>query len=651
MISLPIKPSSAFWVVNEHTSTAKETQILVVTALAGACIFALTVSLMAHLELVVGINATTQWAFTGTGVVLGCSALVVGLGCSPAVEPSIPLNDHKALKGYLKTLCAELAKTEGDPLEVLQKCAGYIPIEMLQEASEVKDALQLATHMLRQANFYHKARGSLSPSTQARLERMRDTLVSILDTLLMVFGVADFFKPSESAIHADFKFQKIMMLISLFTLLTATLLPLLGVATGASIVGGVMLLIAVLSVIWPRIRPSTSSLPSAENWSAQIQSGAMAPSSGRQGTTSEIYQALKGKSHVLLTGPSGIGKTQTAQAFTQRLVQGEFPELAGKKVFYFNAAELVSSADMFSHQNSILKRIEEAMGSNREDYILIIDEIHVAFEKHENNPFGDKFKTFLDNVPYVIGLTTDEEYAEHILTVKGTAGARRFDTKISVKSTGEADTQAILNHFLVSTAPHALVAPGALKELIEKTKNKPQPLSAMGILNKCLTCVTQTESTPTFISAEEKRATLEFMTSQGIVLGAASALEEEDTTFAEMERLEMELKALEQTCAQEAGELDTLTLTRKRLADVREVKWKLVTEIETSGGTQGELNQLMLLKGYLEPALEMRIKEIAAQLKIPVVIDQALVRAVIEQQEKNLSERAEILAQVKAKAG
>ncbi len=486
MISLPIKPSSAFWIVNEHVSTAKETQILLVTGLAGACIFALTVSLMAHLELLVGINATTQWAFTGTGVLLGCSALVVVGGCDPIIEPSVTLKDPEALKGYLNKLCAELAKDAGDPLEVLQRCAGYIPLEMLQEASQVGDALQVATNMLRQANFYHMARGSRSPTTQARLERVRDTLVSVLDALLTGFGVADFFKPSESAFHADFKFQKIMMLMSLFTLLTATLLPMLGVTTGASIVGGVMLLIAVLSIIWPHIRPPPSNLPSAENWSAQIQSGTLVPSSGRKVITSEMRQALKGKSHLLLTGPSGIGKTQTAQAFTQRVVQGDFPELAGKKVFYFNAAELVSSADMFSHQNSVLKRIEEAMGNNREDYILIIDEVHVAFERHENNPFGDKFKTFLDGMPYVIGLTTDAEYAAHILTVKGTAGARRFDTKISIKSTEEADTEAILNHFLVRTAPHALVAPDALKELIVKTKENPQPLSAMAILNKCL---------------------------------------------------------------------------------------------------------------------------------------------------------------------
>ena len=644
MISLPIKPSSAFWIVNEHASTAKETQILLVTGLAGACIFALTVSLLAHLELLVGINAQVQYAFTGAGTLLGCSALVL-VACGPTREDSVTLKGSEALKGYLNNLCNELAKDQGDPLEVLQRCADYIPIEMLQEASGVKDALQLATHMLRQANFYHNARGSPSPTTQARLERVRDTLISTLDSLLAVFGVADFFKPSESAIHADFKFQKIMMLISLFTLLTATLLPMLGVTTGASIVGGIMLLIAALSVIWPRIRPSGSSLPSAENWSAQIQAGTLVPSSGRKGVTNEMYQALKGKSHLLLTGPSGIGKTQTAQAFTQRLVQGEFPELVGKKVFYFNAAELVSSADMFSQQNSVLKRIEEAMGSQRADYILIIDEVHVAFEKHENNPFGDKFKTFLDSVPYVIGLTTDAEYAEHILTVKGTAGARRFDTKISIKSTEETDTEAILNHFLVRTAPDALVAPGALKGLIEKTNGNPQPLSAMAILNKCLTRATQTESTPTFIQSEEKRTQLELMTSQGIVLGAASLAEEE--IFEQMELLEEELKSLEQMCAQEAAQMDALTLARKKLAGVREAKWKLIKEMETSGSTPGKLNQLMLLKSYLEPALEMRIKELGAQLKIPVVIDSALVDSVLEQEKKSLDEREKILAQIK----
>ncbi len=162
-----------------------------------------------------------------------------------------------------------------------------------------------------------------------------------------------------------------------------------------------------------------------------------------------------------------------------------------------------------------------------------------------------------------------------------------------------------------------------------------------------ITRVTQTESTPNYAQADKMRTELDLRTSQGIVLGAASALEE-GKSFAQIKVLEAELKSLEQICAQEAGQLDHLVSTRKRLADVREAKWKLVTEIEASGGTSEELNQLMLIKHYLEPALEMRVKEIAAQLSVPVVIDQALVRSVLEQEKLSRVEREEILEKVKA---
>lgn len=648
MISLPIKPSSQFWVVNEHASTAKDTQILLITGLAGACIVALTISLMTHLQLLVGLNAMTQWTFAGAGALLGVSALGVALGCNPPREPSVALKDPNELKQYLEKMCKELAQGAEDPLKIVQKYADVISLDMLQGATQVDDALALAAGMLREANFYLEARGSLDPSLQARLARVRDTLVSVLDNILAAFGIADFFKPADSAIHADFKFQKIMMLISLFTLLTATLLPMLGVTTGASIVGGCMLAIAVLSVIWPHIRPPLSRLPSGENWSEQVQSGAIWTSGGRKEVTTKIYHALKAKGHVLLTGPSGIGKTQTAQAFTQELENGEFPELAGKKVFYFNAAELVSNSEMFSRKNEILKRIEEAMGNHRDDYILIIDEVHVIFQEHENNPFGDKFKTFLDGMPYVIGLTTVEEYEKYIFTMHPAAD-RRFNAKIDVESTKLKETEAILNYSLARTSPHALVEPGAFAVLIQQTEGRPQPLSATAILSQCVTKTTHTESTPTYDEAEKKRTELRLEASLGVVLGGES-LPQDDKRYKRIDALEQELAALEETCQQEAAQLRTLTDARKRLAEVRDAKWKLVHEMEISGATESELNQLMLLKYYLEPALEGQIKDLATTLKVKAVIDRELIQEALQLEQANHEKRKKAIEEARAQA-
>ncbi|MFC2049466.1 AAA family ATPase [Chlamydiota bacterium] len=646
MISLPINPPINCWAMHAHSPLAKERQILLITGLASASIALLTISLLAHLQVLVGLNAVAQGSLIGGGALLALTAGGV-IACSPPREPSVAINDSTELKDYLEKMVQELVKGGNDPLKVIHQYADIISLDMLEGATGVKDALQLATRMLRDADFYLEARNSLSPTLRARLMSLRDTLVSVGDNFLGAFGVADFFKPSESAFHADFKFQKIMMLISLFTLLTATLLPMLGVTTGASIVGGCMLLIAVLSVIWPYVRPPLSRLPSGENYSEQIRSGAIWTSGGRRGVTTQIYNAFKAKKHVLLIGPSGIGKTQTAQAFTQALERGDFPELAGKKVFYFNTAELVASADMFSHQNTVLKRIEEAMGNHREDYILIFDEIHVAFEKHENNPFGDKLKTFLDAMPYLIGLTTREEYTKNIYT-DAPAADRRFK-KITVESTEPEETEAILNHHLVRIAPDALVESGAFAELIKQTEGKPQPLSALGVLSQCAAQVTHIETTPATLDRAKKETELLLASSSGVVLGAES-LEGDAERYAQIERMAQELENLKTICQKEAEQLRILALTRKRLAEVREAKYKLVHEMGKSGPSEKNLNQLLLVKYYVEPTLEKRIKEIAQTLKVKAVIDKESIRDAVQIEQANYEKRQEAIAQARREA-
>jgi energy-coupling factor transporter ATP-binding protein EcfA2 len=652
MIHLPSTISSTTWgVLGTHpTPTAQEARILVITGVAALAIVALTLSILGYCNLLVGLNTTAQWSLTGTAAFLTIAAVAVGCVCAPREGPTVQIKSAQELEVHLKNMCKQLVADNADPLEVIQHYAHLIPQDLLQQAAKVEDGYALATHMLSQARFYLAARTSLSPSLRAQLLQVKNTLVMTLDNILAAFGVADFFKPSDGAIHADFKFQKIIMLISLFTLLTSTLLPMFGVTTGASIVGGTILLIAVLSVIWPHIRPPLPRLSNGENWSELVRSGVLsAHGGGREGAMQQMYHALKAKQHVLIIGPSGIGKTQTVQAFTQGIEQGIYPELTGKEVIYFNVAELADSADLFSQQNTVLKRIEEGMGNNRTNYVLCLDEVHVGFKQQANNSFGDKMKTFLDGMPLVVAMTTECEYMTHMVTNTPNEGPadRRFPQKIILDNTSPEETEAILNHTVIRQAPQALVASGALAYIVQQTKDKPQPLSATSILHQCITYVTQADITPIAQEGAKTRTKLDLLGSSAIVLGRHAILTGPDS-FPKMTELGNHLVDLERTGQREEQSTRDLNQVRQRLAEAREAKFKLVEQMGKVGATEADLNQLMLLRHFVEPALEVHIEHLAAQLKIKTVIDQSLIDEVIGQQAENFRKRQKALAKIEA---
>lgn len=619
--------------------------ITTITIVALSGIALLAISMLAHLQIIGGMNFLTQVVCYGIGGGLVVTSIIsaVIFKMRSREEITLDLDNPEQLKIQLKDLCQKLIEGSDDPLKMIQKYADAIPLDKLESAIEIRDALKLAKRMLVEADCFLQARNSMTPSFFSRYLSIRNTVIKAIDSILNAFGVADFFKPSDSAIHADFKFQKIMMLISLFTLLTATLLPMLGVTTGASIVGGCMLLIAVASLIWPRIRPALPYLPSGINLSERIRNGHIWAPEGRSDVMSKMAEALKAERHVLLIGPSGIGKTQTAYAFT-REAQTLFP---GKTVFYFNAAELVASSDLFSRENSVLKRIEEIMGSNRDDYILIIDEIHVAFKEHEGNPFADKMKTFLDQMPNVIGMTTEEEYTKYIYA-EHAAADRRFNEKIYITSTSQKETELALNYHLFREAPEVQVEKEAFQYLIKQLKEKPQPLSALGILSQCIS-KTKARKTPQAEAVARKKAELKLAGSIGAALGAVS-LDEDEKQYDEIEQLEKELKALKGASRKEAEALREIAETKKRLTQTRVTKYRLVQQAKNKAVSRTKLSELLMIKYFLEPALAQRVCKLSHTLQLESVITKTMIDTVIAEDMANQNKRQEAIERSRKEA-
>ena len=292
------------------------------------------------------------------------------------------------------------------------------------------------------------------------------------------------------------KGQKVMMLIGLFSLLSAVLIPILGPALGGMIVGGALLGIAALSLIYPYFRPAPTFLPLAQNWSQLYEKGELPVVSGRKESIDEIAATLIGgkgvKMHPMLIGKSGVGKTETAKAFVEAIARGDYPALAGKQVFYFNTADIVNNKEMFGSGNKILSQLSKAVGAHRENMIFIFDEIHLACQDRETSVIADQLKTMLDpgnndGFPYVIGITTEEEFARDIYQ-RHSAFARRFH-RIPIASTSPEETAEILGSSALRNGAHLILEKGALKSLVEKTEKAFEKRGRAGSFPQSLGCV------------------------------------------------------------------------------------------------------------------------------------------------------------------
>jgi ATP-dependent Clp protease ATP-binding subunit ClpA len=539
----------------------------------------------------------------------------------------------------------------------INQLAEMLSLEKLQLAipsqnQAPKDALKIAKDMFEEALYYlNKTDCKIPSSIHTTLSILCDSAIAIIENILSSFGIAQLFKPAENDIHAEVKGQKIMMLMSLFSLLSTSLLPLLGEALAGMIIGGSLLFISTLSIIFPYLRPAPLMLPKGENWSRQMQLGELLAPDGRKDTLDRIANALitnvNGRNHPLLLGKAGIGKTETVKAFVKAIERGDYPELKGKQVFYFNTADLVNNAEMFGNGNKILEKISEAMGSHRKNIILIFDEIHLACQKKENNGIGDQLKTMLQSgiFPNVIGITTHEEFYRDIFS-NNEAFADRFET-IPIDNTNQSETLEILNSTLLRQAPHAILAEGAFQHLLEKTakvfsKGAPQPGTALKILTKCIQRTAKSQKSPLEIKIEKIYAKIRSLYSQGAVAKFSTKLSTaEKKRRQEIHDLQEKLKPLEVQLRNEKVKHANFFKTRDKLSELKSTMFRIAVKASSlqpnalSPKDKSELAALLMLRYFLTPQMEAHVIKQSEELGIQTVVDSTLINAVIREKQEN----------------
>ena len=216
-----------------------------------------------------------------------------------------------------------------------------------------------------------------------------------------------------------------------------------------------------------------SSTPILDQYSrdltAYAKEGKLDPVIGRELEIRRLVQILsrRTKNNPCLIGEPGVGKTAVVEGLSQKIIQGDIPEiLKDKRVLVLDLSGMVAGSKYRGEFEERIKRaLKEVQQSGR--IILFIDEIHTIIGAGGAEGAIDAANILKPALArgeiQIIGATTREEYRKYI--EKDAALERRFQP-IDVEEPSEEESIAILKglrsryeeHHQVEITDSALVA-------------------------------------------------------------------------------------------------------------------------------------------------------------------------------------------------
>ncbi len=260
--------------------------------------------------------------------------------------------------------------------------------------------------------------------------------------------------------------------------------------------------------------------------------------------------------------------------------------------------------------------------------------------------FGEQLKTCLDpgsaNFPYVIGITTEEEYYRDIY-VNNAAFARRFK-RINIENSDPSETLAILTNTFLKQAPKLILENGALQILQEKTKtafsaNAPEPITSLKILSRCIQKIDETKKSSLEEKVEQMRMQIHALHAQNSAGQGRSFLPYPRRE--QIRQLEGDLQQLEQNLHREKRELNQFFQLRDNLAESKIAAFKTVVKIAhlpengLSTNNQTAFTAFLLFSHFLAPAQEQCVRREATRLGIKTVLNAGLIDQVIQEEIDN----------------
>lgn len=583
-------------------------------------------------------------------------------------------NLAEQLKTLAKTACQH--GNIDDIHKVIEYASALLPTG-IQKEDDAKATLQKAKRLTGVAKEYLDAvnEKKLSDKVRILLRDVSNGLLNLIDTLQDAFGLADIFLPSDrnDKEEGHEKSHRIEALITILAALVAVLAPVISSTPSVGyLIAGVLLSLVALSLIYSKfLRPTPASLGcESENWtlllteekkdvsneSINLTEAKRYVSKVRLEERNKMAERLISREPVLITGESGVGKTDFVKNFVLALETTDaYPELKGKTVFYFNTANLIRH---HTDHTGPLEQINKILrdGNHRNDVILVFDEIHNAYD--EKNKEGEKLLSKLggaeENFPYVIGITTEEQYKKHIATKDATT--RRFDGgHIMLESLDAIDTKLVLNELVLHYGHKTFVSEENIKYLTQVAfqlfPDDPQPLGAIQLLSACLKKTGASQQTIQEIKLAEKlfkKASIEI---SNAVL-SETELSEKDAT--KLEKLNTKIEELQKVVDTQAKEKARLEELRQNYTEIKTQMMKTALEIknvsnENITASMREINTYHFIHQHLLPAMKKNINDNAKcsteneneKIELNVEITENLINQVISEEQERRAKIAE----------